>query len=1080
MSTPPNINLDPGAPFSQEAEEAVIGSILIDPGAYITVAAFLKPDDFFLLRHKTIWQALERLNSRAEAIDHITLAEELENMQTLDEIGGRAYLIQLANNTGTSMYAEVYGRLVERTSIRRKLMIAADDIKKLAMDEALNIDTVVSDAESKLFTVTETQIKRDFVPMWDALSDYYDRMEYMLQNRSEAVGVPSGFRDLDALLGGFQKSDLLVFAGRPGMGKCLGTGANIITSFGTVAIESLKPENIEGESDDEGGVYYPLEIGVLTPEGIKKTSHFYDAGEKPTLKMTTHAGKSLSGTHNHPVMILNGGEKTWQRLSEVQVGDYVAIQVPRPLGEGFRVRAKTGAIHHVPTQKSTVGTMPALSAATLSLLSADDVLPDGFIWDEIVSIEDDGLQHCYDLVVPEVHSYIANGIVSHNTSWLLTTAMNTARLGARVAIFTMEMGVEQMVQRMVAMETGINVQKLRLAQLTPQEAARFTEAVGRISNFPIFIDDSPAISPMEMRTKARRLKHEHGLDMIMVDYMQLMNAGGTYENNRVQEISYISRALKELAREMNVPLISAAQLSRAVEQRQDKRPVLSDLRESGCLTGDSLVYLPDCGYSMPIADLMGKAGFRVMSLNTDTWKTEIATVTNSFCTGIKPVFRMTTALGRTIRATANHKFLTIEGWKRLDELRSEEHIAVLRCLPNQSKQTMSDSELALLGHLIGDGCTLPSHALQYTTVENDLAELVSNLATDIFGDKVAPRIHKEPRKSWYQVFLPPTKHLTHGVRNPVGMWIENLGQWGLRSHEKYIPDKVFEQSNEAIALFLRHLWATDGCIRKKKTKRGYYPAVYYATSSSELAYGVQTLLLRFEINARVRIVPQIGKGRDQYHVIITGIPDLDRFVQIGAVGEYKQKDMKWVAEYVATHNSNTNRDVIPRNVWRGLVVPAMQEIGLSTRKMQAALPLAYCGTGLYKSNLSRGRAARVSEVVHSEQLENLANSDIYWDKIISIQLDGEEAVYDLTVESNHNFVCDNIIVHNSIEQDSDIVMFLYRDEVYNDATEFPNQADIIIAKHRNGPTGVVSLYFEKSLTKFMDASVHRVDLSDLE
>jgi len=189
--------------------------------------------------------------------------------------------------------------------------------------------------------------------------------------------------------------------------------------------------------------------------------------------------------------------------------------------------------------------------------------------------------------VPETHSYIANGIVSHNTSWLLTTAMNVARLGGRVAIFTMEMGVEQMVQRMMAMETGINVQKLRLARLNPQEAARFTEAVGRISNHSIFIDDSPAISPMEMRTKCRRLKHEFGLDLVIVDYMQLMNAGGNYENNRVQEISYISRNLKELARELNVPLISAAQLSRAVEQRQDKRPVLSDLRESGSIEQDA-------------------------------------------------------------------------------------------------------------------------------------------------------------------------------------------------------------------------------------------------------------------------------------------------------------------------------------------------------------------------------------------------------------------------------------------------------------------------------------------------------------
>lgn len=805
MSTPPNTNLDPGAPFSQEAEEAVIGSILIDPSAYVSVTAFLNPDDFFLLRHQYIWQGFERLNTRAEPIDLITLAEELENMDVLDNIGGRAYLVQLLNNTGTSVYAEVYGRLVERTSIRRKLMITADEIKKLAMDEALNIDAVVQSAEEKLFNVTESQVKRDFVPMWDALSAYYDRMEYMLQNSSEAAGTPTGYRDLDALLGGFQKSDLLIFAGRPGMGKCTKYDTVIHTADGSQTIESLKPENVPGEKDDEGGIYYPLEIDVLTPEGIRSTSHFYDTGEKPCLKITTQSGKSLSGTHNHPLLVLRDADKQWIRLSEIVAGDFVAIHVP-----------ESQAII------SNVGTTYMSSAvAKTQLLSADTLLSDDFAWDEIVLIEDDGIQQCYDLVVPEVHSYIANGIVSHNTSWLLTTAMNVARFGGRVAIFTMEMGVEQMVQRMMAMETGINVQKLRLARLNPQEAARFTEAVGRISDHKIFIDDSPAISPMEMRTKCRRLKHEFGLDLVIVDYMQLMNAGGSYENNRVQEISLISRSMKELARELNVPVISAAQLSRAVEQRQDKRPVLSDLRESGCLTGESLVYLPDCGYSVPIADLMGKTGFRVMSLNTETWQAEPAIVTNSFCTGVKPVFKMTTALGRSIRATGNHKFLTIEGWKHLDELTSDDCIAT----PTENAFMMKENTI---------------------------------------------------------------------------------------------------------------------------------------------------LVTESTLSANPTLNPSPNSGRD------------------------------------------------------------------------------------------------------------LQTQDVYWDKIVSIEADGEEKVYDLTVESNHNFICMYIYIHNSIEQDADIVMFLYRDEVYNEATEFPNQADVIVAKHRNGPTGVVSLYFEKSLTKFMDASVHRVDLSDLE
>lgn len=379
-------------PFSQEAEEAVIGSVLMNPPVYVQLASFLHADDFYLVRHQHIWRAFERISENNMPIDMLVLVEVLENMGKLDDVGGQAHLIQLASNTPSPYNAEIYGRIVERASIRRRLIMAADDIRKMAMNEDSTLESVLSEAEARLFSVSDIQTRRSFVPMWQALSDYYDRMEQLLSRRGQALGVPSGFRDLDLLLGGFQKSDLLVFAGRPGMGK---------------------------------------------------------------------------------------------------------------------------------------------------------------------------------------------------TSFLLTVALNAARVGARVAIFTMEMGVEQIVQRMVSMESRINVQKLRLANLTPQEGARFTEVIGRLSHLAIYIDDTPALTPLDIRTKARRLYHEQGLDMIIVDYMQLMSGGRGLENNRVQEISYISRSLKELARELNVPLISAAQLSRAVEQRQDKRPLLSDLRESGSIEQDA-------------------------------------------------------------------------------------------------------------------------------------------------------------------------------------------------------------------------------------------------------------------------------------------------------------------------------------------------------------------------------------------------------------------------------------------------------------------------------------------------------------
>jgi replicative DNA helicase len=200
---------------------------------------------------------------------------------------------------------------------------------------------------------------------------------------------------------------------------------------------------------------------------------------------------------------------------------------------------------------------------------------------------------------------------------------------------------------------------------------------------------------------------------------------------------------------------------------------------------------------------------------------------------------------------------------------------------------------------------------------------------------------------------------------------------------------------------------------------------------------------------------------------------MERFIeQIGALSQKKLAHQVAIVDYLALASANTNRDVLPKEIWRLYAVPAMQMASLTSRSMQAALGNAYCGTGLYKQNLSRERAIRLAQVVQSENLAKLAQSDVYWDKIVSIEPDGEAEVYDLTVDELHNFVAGDIIAHNSIEQDSDIVMFIYRDDVYNPESERKNIADIIIAKHRNGPVGEISLYFQASQTRFRDLELN--------
>lgn len=379
-------------PHSRDAEEALIGAVLINPEAYYDVAQFLRAEDFYIHRHRWIWEAFTRLHERRMPIDVLTVTEELEHLGQLAEVGGPAYLTALINKVPSSLNAEAYGRLVEQTGVRRRLLEAANQIAKLAYREELGIEAVMDEAEKSVFGVSERRLTRDLQPIQQVLSEYYDRIDDLSHRDEEAFGVPTGFIDLDRLLGGLQPSDLIIVAGRPGMGK---------------------------------------------------------------------------------------------------------------------------------------------------------------------------------------------------TAFMLTAAKHAAQIHKKhVAIFSLEMSNEQLVQRLISQETGIDSHRLRTGRLQEDEWPLFTHAIEVLSDTRIFLDDTPSLTPLQMRTKCRRLHMEYRLDLVILDYLQLMSSG-TRAENRVQEVSFISRNLKILARELNVPVLAAAQLSRAIEQRADKDPQLSDLRESGSLEQDA-------------------------------------------------------------------------------------------------------------------------------------------------------------------------------------------------------------------------------------------------------------------------------------------------------------------------------------------------------------------------------------------------------------------------------------------------------------------------------------------------------------
>ncbi|MEG3966542.1 replicative DNA helicase [Microcoleus sp. T2B6] len=857
-------------PTNIEAEEAILGGILIDPEAISRIAELLRPEFFAITAHQVIYRSALGLFLQGQPTDLMTVTTALTDRNQLEQVGGLTKLAQLVDRTVSAVNIDQYAVLVEDKYQRRKLIEAGNNIVQLGYETATPLETVLDRAEQEIFSITQERPQQDLVSIGETLNQTFQDLE----NRNEGLtlpGIPCGFYDLDAMTGGFQRSDLIIVAARPAMGK---------TAFCT---------NI---------------------------AHHIAAGQQK--------------------------------------------------------------------------------------------LP--------------------------------------------------------VAVFSLEMSKEQLVQRILSSEAKIESNRLRSGRISQNEWEPISTAIGNLSELPLFIDDTPNITVTEIRSKVRRLQAEQGgtLGLVLLDYLQLME--GT-SDNRVQELSRITRSLKGLARELNVPIIALSQLSRGVEARTNKRPMMSDLRESGCLGGDSLVTLADSGLEVPIRDLVGQSGFAVWGLNSDTLKQEKAMVTNAFCTGVKPVWEMTTCLGNSITATGNHKFFTSDGWKRLDELKIGDRIATPRSIPCTEVQTMGNAELALLGHVIGDGCTLPRHSIQYTTRELDLAELVAHLAREVFGNKINPRLKRE--RDWYQVYLSASYRLAPNIKNPITKWLEQLEIFGLRSHEKFIPSLVFTQPQESIALFLRHLWATDGCIRTSKDN-SHYPSVYYGSSSEKLARGVRALLLKLNINASFKSISQGSKGRTQYQVWVGGKQELEKFVyRIGAVGNYKQESLVAVKIYLEkSGGANTNRDLIPNQVWRTQVNMARERLGLTTKQIKASLGLRYCGNSSYQCDISRERATQLATLLESEEVLKIAVSDIYWDKIQKIDFIGEEMVYDLTVEKVENFVTQGLYAHNSIEQDADLVIMLYRDEYYNPDSPDRGIAEVIITKHRNGPTGIIKLLFDAQFTCF--------------
>ena len=1056
-------------PQNIEAEEAILGGILLDPEAINRVTESLRPDYFAIQAHQIIYKAMLQLYSQGQPTDLMTVTSLLSDHNKLEKIGGQAKIVQLLQRTVSAVNIDQYAVLVAEKYIRRKLIQAGNEIFDLGFQTATKLETILDQAEQKIFALAQNKPQRDLVAISDTLVDTLTDIE----DRSQGVALPGlicGFYDLDAMTGGFHRSDLIIVAGRPSMGKC--------AAFDTLVLAK------DGSLVTLAEVYQTQEIELLTLGKnrrfhLTKPSAFVDDGIKPVFRVTTKLGRFVDTTITHPFLTVNG----WKPLAELQVGEKIAV--PRRLNifgnetipksqfsslidfdnfclfppvfklkkfqlalfirylfslDGWvkisqgktvcfgysavseklvrqvqhillrfgivsgleKVEEKRSCFSHgkwhliitdalsqknlitdisgfdsknfdlakpqnfwkdglenqvifwdelinlmtkLPTSKNPstkirtvtgkspkisqdltitqtlfrkksqadMGDLPLesknvksdrfdlaqpqnfgreelenrdifwdelinlitkfsisknLSAKSRNVtgksskisqnltitqtlfrknsqadmedvpLESKNVKSDRFdlaqpqnfwreelenrdiFWDEIVSIEPIGEKQVYDLTVPETHNFVANDICLHNTSFAINIAHSiAANLKLPIAIFSLEMSKEQLVLRLLASEARIESNRLRAGRVSQNEWEPLTSAIATLSEMPIFIDDTPNITVSEIRSKTRQLQSEEGgvLGLILLDYLQLME--GSNSDNRVLELARITRGLKGLARELSVPIIALSQLSRSVEARTNKRPMMSDLRESGCLTGESLICLAD-GKKVPISCLVGRSNFAVLALNENTGKFESAMVSRVFSTGVKPIFSLQTSSGKLIRATANHPFFSMGGWKPLNTLNIGDSLAILN-------QKMLKCSILYTG---------------------------SSLSQDNFGPK-------------------------------------------------------------------------------------------------------------------------------------------------------------------------------------------------------------------YGGNLG--------SIVKSGKWEGYTEIDVEWDEIVEIMPHGEAEVFDLTVPGLHNFVANEIVVHNSIEQDADLVIMLYRDEYYSPDTPDQGIAEVIITKHRNGPTGTVKLLFDPQFTKFRNLAVDK-------
>ncbi len=719
-------------PQNTDAEASLLGAVLIDSDAIVKIADIVMAEDFYDPKHGRIFEAITQLYEKHNPIDVLTLSDQLKSSGFIDYVGGAAYLTQLTNFVPTAAHVEQYAEIVSGKALRRKLIRVSQETVELGYNEERDLQELIEEAETRLFEVSQKHIKQDIVSIETILGESFDRLDELHKDKGKLRGIPTGFKDLDNILAGLQRSDLFILAARPSMGKAQPLNARIMTKSGWTTMGEMKVgvelASVDGLKSTVTGVFPQgkKQIYRVTFSDDRSTeatgdhlwSVMYRAWDKPKILTTDAVAEMLkrkryqnrlwiemfSGDFGHdqklPIkpwllgMLIGDGDLNHLRLStandsvlaktkkelgaEYEVHhagkyDYRIVrpgQAKNPIRESLRELGLWGKHSHdkfIPQlyleapREDRIAILQGLLDAdgwvekhgTVRFSSSSKLLAEHVValarsigaWATIkpkqpryayLGLRKAGLlTYIVNINHPEpqllfsipeklarAHTttrkkhptfssikptriveaqciavshpsnlYITDDyVVTHNTAFSLGLAHSIAlKAHEPVLIFSLEMSKEQLVDRMLATESGVDAWALRTGNLADSDFEKIGQAMGALSEAQIFIDDTPGITVSDLRTKARREAHVRPLGLIIVDYLQLMSGGSRFagDGNRVQEISAISRGLKGIARELNVPLIALSQLSRSVESRTPQIPQLQDLRESGSIEQDA-------------------------------------------------------------------------------------------------------------------------------------------------------------------------------------------------------------------------------------------------------------------------------------------------------------------------------------------------------------------------------------------------------------------------------------------------------------------------------------------------------------